>query len=320
ATEYSADLLSQTGIAPAKLPPLVPLGEPRGPLTAAACEHLGIGPDAMLMDATIDSVTSAVGTGAIDATRVGVIIGTTTVIVTHVPDKRHDTANGLTAAPSPVPNSWFLMAENGIGGKAFDVFVRNVVYPDDGLGLPMPSDGFDRVLAAAAASPAGANGAMFQPWLLGSMAPRFRRRMRGGFANLGVDTTRADMARAVLEGVAFNAAWLLPHVATLAGGTAPTIALGGGGAASALWGQIMSDSFGLAVRRLAHPHATNAHGAALLALTQAGHLALAGIPSMLTTEQLHQPDPAAHELYATRTAALIDFHDRVAPFYDSLPR
>jgi sugar (pentulose or hexulose) kinase len=125
------------------------------------------------------------------------------------------------------------------------------------------------------------------------------------------------MARAVLEGVALNAAWLLPHFSALAGHRYGEVALGGGGAASALWGQILADCFGVPVRRLAGSTTTNAHGAALVALAEAGRLAFADVPSLLTTAEVHEP--SAHcGRYRHLLDAFVDFHDRATPFYDSL--
>lgn len=318
-TEYSDELLAMSGLDPAKLPPLVPLGQPRGPITPEAAAHLGVSPGAMVMGATIDSVTTAVGTGAIDAAHCGLVIGTTSVIATHVSSKRMDPEHGLTTAPSPIPDTWFLVAENGIGGKALDVFVNQLVFPEDGLTGPRPADAFERVLAAAAAAPVGANGVMFFPWLVGSMAPGFERNQRGGFVGLGLTSDRRDMARAVLEGVALNAAWLLPHVSALAGHPYAQVTLGGGGAASPLWGQILADCFGVQVRRLSDSSTTNAHGAALLALAEAGHATLADLPSMLRTAEVHDPDAAHHAAYQELLGAFVDFHDRAAPFYANLP-
>lgn len=318
ATAYSDELLAMSTLDVAKLPPLVPMGESRGIVTAVAAEHLGVSTRAVVADATIDSVTSAVGTGAIDSSRCGLIIGTTTVMATHLPSKRHDVAHGLTSAPSPLPDTYFLVAENGIGGKALDLFVNDIVYPNDGLGLPAPADAFERVLAAAAATPVGASGVLFLPWLIGSLAPSYHGRTRAGFVNIGLGTSRADMARAVVEGVAMNAAWLLPHFAALAEQHYTEIGFGGGGAGSALWGQTLADCFGVSVRRLANSTSTNAHGAALVALVGLGEIELADVPSMLTTAQLHEPDPTAHAVYAERLPHFIDFHDRAAPFYDAL--
>lgn len=316
--EYSDELLGMSAMERSKLPPLVPMGAPRGRITADAAEHLGVPAAALVTGATIDSVTSAVGTGTVDSGSCGLIIGTTSVMVTHVDSKRHDMAHGLTTAPSPLPGQYFLVAENGVGGKALDVFVNNIVYPDDGLGPPAPDDAYERVLAAAGAVPAGANGVMFLPWLVGSMAPGYQRRMRGGFVNLGLSTSRVDMARAVLDGVAQNAAWLLPHFSALSDREYTEVSFGGGGAGSPLWGQTLADCFGMRVRRLANPRTTNAHGAALLALVENDVVRLSDVPVMLTVEQIHEPDPANQRVYRRLRESFIEFHDRVAPFYDAL--
>jgi xylulokinase len=268
-----------------------------------------------VMGATIDSVTSEVGTGAIDADTFGLIIGTTSVMPTHLPSKRHDMEHGLTTAPSPLPDRWFLVAENGVGGKALDVFVSNMVFAADGLGRPLGPDSFDEVLDAAADVPVGSNGLLFLPWLVGSMAPGGNRHARGGFVNVSISTSRTDMARAILEGVAMNAAWLVPYFSALAERQYDEISFGGGGANSPLWGQILADALGIRVRRLANSRTTNAHGAALLALAEAGQFPLEDVRSLLTVQQVHEPDPAAHRVLAQYTRALIDFHQRTASFY-----
>jgi xylulokinase len=159
---------------------------------------------------------------------------------------------------------------------------------------------------------------LFLPWLVGSMAPGAQRRVRGGFVNMGLDSRRVDLARAVLEGVALNAAWLLPSFCALAGASYDEISFGGGGASSSVWGQVLADCTGLNVRRLSNSRTTNAHGAALLALQQAGHIAHDDIRHLVATEQLHEPDPGTRELHARRLGAFIDFHERAVPFYDAL--
>jgi xylulokinase len=318
-TEYSDELVTFARVDPAKLPPLVPFDEVRGNVTSEAADHLGITTAAVVVTGTIDSITSAVGSGALDHTSCSIIIGTTTVIVTHVDDKRADFEHGLTTVPSPLPGKYFVMAENGIGGKALEVFLHNIVYADDGFSSDgLPDDAFARAEVVAASTPPGANGVLFQPWLVGSMAPGLDDNVRSGFVNLGLTSNRADMCRAVFEGVAANAAWLLPHVAALAGSTYSKVNFGGGGAASDVWGQMLADVFGIAVHRLSEPGATNARGAAFLALERTGHIALRDIPSLLRTVRVHEPDPANRARYERLTAALVDFHDRASPFYTAL--
>ena len=85
ATEYSAELLalSRTGRGEAAAARAAGRATWRRSRRHAA-EHLGVSPRAIVTGATIDSVTSGVGTGAIDAASCGLIIGTTSVMATHV--------------------------------------------------------------------------------------------------------------------------------------------------------------------------------------------------------------------------------------------
>jgi xylulokinase len=303
ATEHDPQLVADLPVDPAQLPPLVAAGEVIGTVTSAAADHLGIPSTAQVLTGTIDSITSATGTGVIDSAHCGVIIGTTSVIVTNVDAMLTDLEHGLLGVPSPLPGRWFVMAENGVGGRAVELFTTT-----HGVDI-------DTAEAEAATSPPGANGVLFLPWLAGSIAPAVDGRARGGFLNLGLTTTRADLARAVYEGVALNAAWLLPHVEALAGADWPAVRFGGGGATSALWAQVLADVLGRRVDRLAEPRTTNARGAALLALAQLGRIAVDDIPAMVRVERSHEPDAANHERHAADLEQLVAVHAALKPFH-----
>jgi xylulokinase len=211
------------------------------------------------------------------------------------------------------------MAENGIGGKALDFFVESILYPDDAIALgPRPDDAFERVERAAASVAPNRHGVLFLPWLVGSMAPVGNRDVRAGFLNVGLTTTRAHLARAVYEGVALNAAWLLPHVAAFAHTSWESVRFGGGGAASDLWAQILADALGVEVEQLAGPETTNARGAAFLALERLGHITLDDIPKLLDVKHRYRPDPPRTEVYRHLAAQFVDFHSRSQPFYANL--
>ncbi|MEA3055190.1 MAG: xylulokinase, partial [Actinomycetota bacterium] len=317
-TAHDEVLVERLGLEPSKLAPLVPFDEIVGTVTPAAAEHLGIDAAAVVTSGTIDSITSAIGCGVLDASTCGVVIGTTTVLATHVDAKRADLDHGLVSIPSPLPGKWFVMAENGLGGKALEVFVRNVVYGDDALSIgPPPADAFERSERAAASVDPGAGGVLHQPWLVGSLSPGNDRYVRGGFLNIGLETTRAQLARAVYEGVAFNAAWLLPYVEAMAGADWPRIRFGGGGATSSLWAQILADALGKGVDQLAEPRTTNARGAALLALVQLGHLTLDDIPAVLVVAGSYEPQ---HDRYAPLVERFIDTHETLRPLYERMNR
>ena len=314
AIDHDAVLVDGAGLDAAKLPPLVPHDEIIGTVTPAAAAHLGITTRAVVLAGTLDSITSAVGSGVLDSRSCAVVIGTTSVIVTHVDRKVSDLEHGLISVPSPVPGRYFVMAENGVGGKALEHFLREVVYADDPLALgPFPDDAFTRAEAAASVVDAGCDGVLFLPWLVGSMAPVPDSRVRAGFVGLGLTTSRSHLTRAVYEGVALNAAWLLPHVASLAGGSWPAVTFGGGGAASSLWAQILADALDVDVHQLAQPGSTNARGAALLALERLGHLTLDDIPSLVPIRARVVPSPDRTSTYRAMLERFVELHELLRP-------
>ncbi|MEZ5258886.1 MAG: hypothetical protein R2705_18930 [Ilumatobacteraceae bacterium] len=189
-TSYDDEMLERAGLTTAMLPTLVPMDAPVGGLCAAAAEHLGIPAGTPLLPGTLDSITSAVGTGAVSPDVISLVIGTTSVIVSHVPERSADLDHAIGAVPSPVDGSYFVMAENGVGGKALDVALRQWFLAEDTLSdVPFPADAFERAERLAGSAPAGANGTMFFPWLAGSISPAPNDDVRGGFTNLGLTTT-----------------------------------------------------------------------------------------------------------------------------------
>jgi xylulokinase len=149
---------------------------------------------------------------------------------------------------------------------------------------------------------------MYLPWLTGSIAPAPDDNMRGGFVGMGLSSNRADMTRAVYEGVALNAAWLLDPFRDFTGVDYQEITFGGGGARSALWGTILADTLGIAVHRLAEPQYTNARGAALLAFGVLGRVDPDAGGSQLRIAETHRPD-------GTRAAEHRRQRDRFAGFH-----
>jgi xylulokinase len=91
---------------------------------------------------------------------------------------------------------------------------------------------FQDAIAAALASPAGANGLLFLPFLSGERSPYWSDSLRGSFYGLSLSHNRQDMLRAVLEGVAFSLRALL-DIFQQTGVGVQEIALAGGGAAIA---------------------------------------------------------------------------------------
>ncbi|MDO8364421.1 MAG: FGGY family carbohydrate kinase [Actinomycetota bacterium] len=299
ATEYDPELVAATQLDPAKLAPLVPMNSVVGELRPGVAAQLGLAAGLPVVAGTIDSITSAVGSGALDATGGSILIGTTAVMVSHISEQRNDITAGVLAVPSPLPGKYYVLAENGLGGRALEWAQRLFGYAS-----------VDDALADAAT--VGSEGVQFLPWLLGSIAPSPNDDVRGAFVGLSLQHDRRHALRATLEGVALNLAWLLPAVESFVGAPFPFLRFGGGGAQSPLWAQLLADALDRPVHRLAEPRATNARGAAFLAFDALGMLDLTTVPSLLHTAEVHQPDPAQHAAMQRSLARMIALHPSLA--------
>lgn len=130
----------------------------------------------------------------------------------------------------------------------------------DGLGLIRSADEIE-ALAAAVAS---AGDVTFVPALAGLGAPHWDPHARGLLTGLSRDTTKAHIARAALEGIAFQIADLADAVAADSGRAIERLRVDGGAAANNLLMQFQADVLGVRIDRPENLE-TTALGAAYLA-------------------------------------------------------
>ena len=125
------------------------------------------------------------------------------------------------------------------------------------------TDPYDILTAEAAATPAGADGLLWTPYLMGERTPHLDPEARAVLAGLTASHTRGHIVRAILEGVAFS----LKDTFTIfeeMNVPVKNIRLGGGGARSPLWRQIQADVYGHEVA-IVEAEEGAAYGAAILA-------------------------------------------------------
>lgn len=171
---------------------------------------------------------------------------------------------------------------------------------------------FDAAVQQALATPAGAEGLLFLPFLSGERSPFWNDDLRGAFYGLTLAHHRPHLFRAVMEGVAFSLRYLLDTFAEL-GVTLETVALAGGGAAVNGWPQIIADICQLPVHvytgdetvtRALYAYARLAQGASTdfaVALTQT-----------FDAPSVYQPDTSS-DVYAPlyrRYCQLTEFADK----------
>ena len=318
-TGWHPDLVASSLIDADRLPEWVGVGSEVGPLLPEVAETLGLPATTPVLSGINDTQAGAVAAGAFSGSHAGLALGTTSVIVTHLDKKKLNPLRSLFTMPSPIGTKHLLSAENGVAGVAVDYFLDNVVYPDDHFTTPASVD--DRYQAfndaAAAASP-GASGVLFLPWLRGSLAPQADGKIRGGFLNIGLDTTRNDLARAVLEGVALNLRWLQGPVEKFLDRSISHYVFYGGGARSDLWAQVMADVLGKPVHQLADAGFANSLGTAMFAFERLGIVEAAEVSKRVEVHAVYEPDAATRARYDDLAGIFADAFKRIRPILHRL--
>lgn len=294
---YDAGLLKITGLHREKLPDLVPSASVLGPLRPEAARELGLGEHVQVVSGAPDIMAAAVGSGAVRDFEAHLCIGTSAWLCCHVPSKKTDVLHQMGTMPSALPGRYLLVNEQDSAGICLTSLKDLLVETPEGATGPDSQELYARFERAAERVPPGSDQLIFMPWLNGERSPVDDRRVRGGFFNQTLQTTRGHLVRAVMEGVAYNARWLLTHVEPFIGRKLEAIRLIGGAARSRLWCQILADVFDRPIQQVDEPVMANARGAAFQAALALGHLRVDEIPPLVPVARIYTPDPKNRGLY-----------------------
>jgi xylulokinase len=239
---------------------------------------------------TPDLHSAAAGAGAVLAHQVHLAVSTTSWMSCPYPAKKTDPIRQMATVPGFL-DGLNLVANNQDSGGAALEWLKG--WLPDGSG----SYSYDQLTALAAQAKPGSGGLIFTPWLAGERSPVDNRSARGGFHNLSLRTTRADIARSVLEGVAFNARWLAEALERFVGRRLGPIRAVGGGATSRLWCSIYASVLDRPIEQVADARHANLRGSALLAGLALGRVRPDELATLVPLEATHLPDPAYREVY-----------------------
>ncbi len=309
--EYDRALLAKVGIDAGKLPPLRPTTTRVGTVRPDVARELGLGHDVAVIAGTPDLHSAAAGAGTMADFETHMALSTTSWISCPVGFKKTDALRQIATVPGVTPGR-YLVADNHETAGACLQWLRDKVL--DGA----PS--FDALTELAAKSSAGAGNVVFTPWLAGERSPVDDPSARGGFHNLSLATTRADMVRAVMEGVAYNARWLHEAVERFTKRELAPVRFFGGGAQSDLWAQIHADVMNRPIERLADPMHVGVRGAALLAGIALGAIDASQVRDLVEVDRTFTPDPANRSTYDALFAELPKLYKARKPMFKRLNR
>ena len=304
---WSKEMLDICGVTEAQMPKLFESYEVVGTLKPDVAAELGLSTDVKIVAGAGDNAAAAVGTGTVGDGRCNISLGTSgTVFISSRTFEKNDNpaihlfdhADGtyhlmgcmLSAASC---NKWWM--EDIIGTKAFAEEQKAIT--DDKL---------------------GSNHVYFLPYLMGERSPHNNPDARGAFIGMSMDSTRADMTQAVLEGVAFGLRDSV-EVARKLGIKLERTKICGGGAKSPLWKKIIANVMNLKVDVIESEEGPG-YGGAILAAVACGEYASVeeAASKLVKVIDTVEPEPEIAARYEAQYRKFVKMYPALKDIYSEI--
>jgi xylulokinase len=237
-------------------------------VSAAGAEATGLRPGTPVVAGAGDQAASALGAGIVRPGLASVTIGTSGVVFAATEGVLQDPPGRLHTFCHAVPGGWHVMGVTQAAGGSLHWWRDAFAAAERVVAEASGEDPYALLDREAARVPAGAEGLVFLPYLMGERTPHIDPLARGVFFGITPRHGRAHFARAILEGVAQSLRDCLELISAL-GCPVHDIRVAGGGARSALWRQILADVLARPVQVAAGTEGP-ARGAAMLAAVGTG--------------------------------------------------
>lgn len=305
---WSEELVALAGLKLEALPDFINPSDVAGYVTEAASAATGLSKGTPVVCGSSDSAVEDYGAGAIEPGDLIIKLATA------------GNVNSMTASAHPhrktltyshiVPGMWYSVSATNAAALCMRWF-RDAFYKQC-----TAENVYSLIDQEASASPVGANGVVFHPYLQGERCPYWDSQLRASFAGVSISSRRGDFARALMEGVAFS---LRDCYRTLEEMKLPVkrIFLIGGGARSLLWSEIVANVFNCTV---SVPQPGDASfGACLLAGVGIGIFSDVkdAVEKCLKIARRIEPDAEIAAKYAKLFERYRSIHDALAPIYSA---
>jgi xylulokinase len=293
-SDWDDELLALAGMKRDQVSPVIPSGAILGRLVPEAADATGLPPGMLVGVGAHDQYCAAVGAGATRPGSTLLSCGTAWVILAIPPSLEVGLASRMGISCHAVEGRWGALYSLGAVGTSMEWMAENIW---GGCAEGQARDDlYGAINQAATRSEPGAGGLLFFP-LAGGHGEIYGVG-RGGFVNLTLPHTRDDMARAMMEAVAFELRWAIEEIGR-AGVSVDVLKMVGGASRSSVWPQIVADVTCLPVALPAISQAAS-WGAAILAGVAGGVYGdpEAGLLALPQAERRLEPSRACAETYA----------------------
>ncbi len=253
--KWDDEILGAVGISEKRLPEVLPMGALVGTLTESAADALGLPRDTKVFNGAHDQYCAALGSGAVEVGDMLLATGTAWVVlgVTSAPLY---TENHICPGIHPAKGKYGAMASLVSAGSALKWY-KNIIGGD-----------FKTMDCEAERRAESAKDLFVLPYVAGAGFPHNRPDAGGAVVGFRLSHDRYDIARAFMEGVAFEARYVLEKFGE-AGMKIEKLMMTGGAARSELWSSIVGYITKCEIHRMDEPE-TCCVGAAMTAFVGLG--------------------------------------------------
>ena len=304
---WSEEMCNICGINVEQLPKLYESWEAVGTLKADVADKMGLSADTVVCAGAGDNAAAAVGTGTVGAGGCNISLGTSgTVFISS--DKFSVDPNNALHSFAHADGSYHLM------GCMLSAASCNKWWSEDILN----TTDFASEQAPITEDKLGRNHVYFLPYLMGERSPINDTNARGAFIGITMDTTRADMTQAMLEGVAFAIRDSF-EVARSLGVDIPRSNICGGGSKSKLWRVIVANVLGIPLDMVTTEQGPG-YGAAILAMVATGKFPTvqAACDALVSVANTLEPDPEIAARYEERYQQFKQIYPAVKSLFPKL--
>lgn len=304
---WNEGLCKMYGVEPRHLPRIIECRNVAGTLTAKAAAELGLCEGTPVYGGGGDATLIGVGAGATEVGQTHIYSGTSGWVGTVMDHQAVDVAAMMAGIVGAEPGKYNYFAEMETAGKCFEWVKDHLVLDEVNVYLAKTNVAesretvyeslYDYMSDTVAKVAPGSGGVIFTPWLHGNRCPFEDAAAAGLFFNLRLETGKAQMLRAVLEGICFHLRWML-EVQEKRTKTSDPIRFVGGGALSLVTCQMLADITGRTIETVENTKDVGAIGAAMLAAVGSGAFAsLSDAAKLVAVNGTYRPDPLTKAVY-----------------------
>jgi xylulokinase len=232
--------LEAVGLTEAQLPHLLPVGAAAGTLTPRAAAELGLTTHTQVVLGGMDQAVGAIGAGNIGAGVISETTGAALAIQASIADPMVDKSKQTPVYVHSVPQEYLFVPVCPTAGMAFKWFKDQFCADEVARAEQEGASVYELLNRLAESVPAGSEGLVMLPHLMGAFSPQSNPAAKGVFSGFTLHHGRGHFIRAIQEGVAFMLRRNLELIES-SGVEIKEVRTTGGGSRGKLWNQIKAD-------------------------------------------------------------------------------